>query len=145
MEIHEAKPSDAPRLAEILRVSPEAGAWSEDELRRSIEYGGKRHCLVAEEQGRVLGFLLAERPVEDEAEILTLAVDTEARRRGVASALLRAFLASHNGKVFLEVRCSNLPGQRLYERSGFTVCGVRRGYYQSPAEDALVMQLTSPQ
>ena len=39
----------------------------------------------------------------------------------------------------LEVRRSNVPAQRLYERFGFAVAGVRRGYYSSPVEDALVL------
>jgi len=42
-------------------------------------------------------------------------------------------------RATLEVRHSNEPAQRLYERFGFTVAGIRRGYYTNPAEDALVL------
>ena len=41
-------------------------------------------------------------------------------------------------RTYLEVRRSNLPAQRLYERLGFTVATVRRNYYSQPEEDALL-------
>jgi ribosomal-protein-alanine N-acetyltransferase len=41
-------------------------------------------------------------------------------------------------KIFLEVRESNLPARRLYEKHGFHETGRRRGYYQNPAEDAIL-------
>jgi ribosomal-protein-alanine N-acetyltransferase len=41
-------------------------------------------------------------------------------------------------KAILEVRRSNLPAIRLYERLGFEPAGVRKGYYQDTGEDALV-------
>ena len=39
----------------------------------------------------------------------------------------------------LEVRASNLPAQRLYEKYGFRRAGVRRRYYSDNNEDALIM------
>jgi ribosomal-protein-alanine N-acetyltransferase len=42
--------------------------------------------------------------------------------------------------VFLEVRESNLPAQRLYEAIGFREVGRRRRYYQRPVEDAVVLR-----
>jgi ribosomal-protein-alanine N-acetyltransferase len=64
----------------------------------------------------------------------------------VASALLGSFVrtafGATRGRVSLEVRASNTAAQRLYERFGFAACGVRKAYYASPAEDAIVMQLT---
>ena len=41
--------------------------------------------------------------------------------------------------VFLEVRPSNLAARSLYEKIGFTMLGLRRGYYRNPSEDAIVM------
>jgi ribosomal-protein-alanine N-acetyltransferase len=48
--------------------------------------------------------------------------------------------------VFLEVRPSNVDAIRLYEATGFTQIGVRRGYYQAEQgrEDAIVMRLQVP-
>jgi ribosomal-protein-alanine N-acetyltransferase len=145
VQVEEAKAADATRLAEIVSLSPEAGRWPEEDLRLSIAAGERRLCLVARDKDAILGFLLTQRVASDEAEILTLAVDPAERRRGVATALLRALLSSRGGRIFLEVRRSNECAQRLYRREGFRVCGVRSGYYQSPAEDALLMELPSPE
>ena len=92
--------------------------------------------------GEIIGFCSFWR-VLDELHLNNLAVAPEHRRSGVASALLQKVLG--DGARFgaqratLEVRSSNTPAQQLYERFGFTVAGVRRGYYSSPPEDALVL------
>ena len=139
-----AIPTDVAQLVRILQRSPEAGSWSENDLRQSLVEGSRRHCLVAESEGLVVGFLLAACPVEEETEILTLAVEPAARRCGVARALVETFLRSRRGEVFLEVRRSNLASQELYLATGFAVAGVRAGYYDSPREDALVMKWKRP-
>jgi ribosomal-protein-alanine N-acetyltransferase len=136
LTLRESRSGDGVRLAEIARLSPEAGNWSEDDFAPRPE----RLCLVAERGAQIAGFLLASRPAPDEAEILTLAVDPAARRQGVASALIEAFLARRPGRVYLEVRRSNAPAQQLYRRFGFSPTGIRRAYYASPVEDAIVMQ-----
>ena len=41
--------------------------------------------------------------------------------------------------VYLEVRKSNLPAQRLYQACGFSLVGQRKGFYHKPDEDAFVM------
>ena len=68
------------------------------------------------------------------------------RRRGVASALLRAAVAWAGAvdarKLLLEVRVSNHPALSLYERFGFTRDGVRPHYYRNPDEDAVLLSLT---
>ena len=81
--------------------------------------------------------------VVDELHINSLAVDPAVRRRGVATALLRQVMATASTAgataATLEVRESNLAGRTLYENLGFKVEGVRRGYYQNPREDALIL------
>jgi len=80
----------------------------------------------------------------DEAELLNLAVSDESRRRGVGSALLRHLLDSAAAQgvrtVYLEVRESNAAARGLYATYGFVEVGRRRGYYQRPVEDALILQ-----
>lgn len=82
----------------------------------------------------------------DQGEIANLAVAPDARRQGLAACLLRDALQCAVGRgvvaVYLEVRESNIAARALYESHEFRPIGRRRGYYQHPPEDALVMQWT---
>ena len=44
--------------------------------------------------------------------------------------------------VYLEVRFSNTPAQKLYEKYGFEKLGLRKKYYTNPSEDAVLMKKT---
>ncbi len=77
-----------------------------------------------------------------ECEIHTIAVDPAHRGGRFGWALLAAMLAvadAERAPVFLEVRTDNQPAIDLYERSGFTVVGTRRNYYQPSGADAYTM------
>lgn len=82
----------------------------------------------------LVGFILSRRAA-DEAEILTVAVDSAWRGQGVARRLLDAnmkTLARHGVKsLFLEVGETNTPALRLYAGSGFVEVGRRNGYYRT--------------
>jgi ribosomal-protein-alanine N-acetyltransferase len=95
--------------------------------------------VVAEMEGQIAGFLVS-RSVHLEREILNFAVAPEWRRQGVAKALLEHQLA-RGGTHFLEVRESNVVAQYLYRRFGFQEVGRRPGYYDLPAESAIVMRM----
>lgn len=90
------------------------------------------------------GGLALARVVADEAELLTLAVHPDARRRGLGRTLLGTALdeAARRGAVamFLEVAESNAPARALYASAGFAPVGVRPGYYH-PGVDALVLHV----
>ncbi len=133
-----ADSNDVPALLAIQNDAPEAAQWSVDSLRSSLD-----HCLVAELDGVVAGFLVYLPVPPDEAEILNLAVDPGRRRRGVATRLVQALTAKVPGAIFLEVRASNAAARALYEGLDFVVTAVREGYYHRPVENALVMKRTS--
>jgi ribosomal-protein-alanine N-acetyltransferase len=83
--------------------------------------------------------------IEDEMHILNLAVAPPFRRQGIARQLVldavkRAY-AKGGRRAFLEVRASNSAAQKLYSGLGFTGSFIRRDYYNSPVEDAVVMTL----
>ena len=92
----------------------------------------------------VVGFIVFW-TVEDEMHILNLAVAPQSRRQGIARKLALTALAHARRKgakrAFLEVRASNAAAQKLYSGLGFTGMSIRRDYYDSPVEDAMVMTL----
>ena len=79
----------------------------------------------------------------DEAHITTFAVHPGYRRRRIGERLLLALLDlavdRHAREATLEVRLSNLPARRLYEKYGFRPVGIRPRYYSDDGEDALIM------
>ncbi|WP_091736281.1 GNAT family N-acetyltransferase [Phenylobacterium immobile] len=88
------------------------------------------------------------RAAADELEILTVAVAPDARRRGVAKALMTAAIAAAraagSSQAFLEVAVDNMEAVGLYAGLGFRRSGVRRAYYDRGPDgqiDALVMRL----
>ncbi|MFV0292206.1 MAG: ribosomal protein S18-alanine N-acetyltransferase [Paracoccus sp. (in: a-proteobacteria)] len=93
--------------------------------------------LITRQQAFVLG-----RSVLDEAELLTIAVSPEARRRGLGHTLLAAFetmAMSRNAiTAFLEVAADNIPALTLYDQAGWQSAGCRRNYY-GHGTDAVVM------
>lgn len=87
------------------------------------------------------GFALG-RVIADEAELLTIAVHPDQRRRGLGRRLLAAFLnqAAANGAAaaFLEVAARNESALALYLEAGFRQVGRRSGYYTDA--DALILR-----
>ena len=134
--VREALREDLPRISAIQAASPEAATWVPEDY---LSYG----CLVASGQDRVLGFIAFRQAGDGEAEILNLAVAPEARRQGVATLLVEEVVMRRPGALFLEVRSSNATARNFYQKLGFTEVGLRRGYYQSPADDGIVMRLQS--
>jgi polysaccharide biosynthesis protein PslH len=134
--VREAQRDDLPRIAAIQAASPEASAWAPEDY---LSYG----CLVAIGEDRVLGFVAFRQTGEGESEILNLAVAPESRRRGVATLLVEEVVTRRPGALFLEVRSANTTARNFYQKLGFTEVGLRRGYYQSPEDDGIVMRLQS--
>jgi ribosomal-protein-alanine N-acetyltransferase len=117
--------------------------WTRDMYLKELENVGVSYCYVAREDGgAVVGFCSFWR-VLDELHINNLAVAPAHRRTGVASALLSFIIGEGVAlgalRATLEVRRSNDDARALYERFGFGVAGVRKGYYTNPPEDALVL------
>ena len=120
--------------------------WSAEEFETLLKGPGAFAVLgEAGEPEEAKGFILC-RSVAGEAEILTVAVDPAAHRRGWGAALVEmaAGIARESGAVelFLEVAADNLAAIKLYEATGFERVGLRKGYYPHPdgAKDAVVMR-----
>lgn len=96
--------------------------------------------LVAEENGRIVGYVVAMFQGENLGHIISIAVSPNRRRRGVGSALtlklLEVLKRLGAESVRLEVRRSNIVAQRFYEKLGFKKAYVIKNYYRD--EDAYV-------
>jgi ribosomal-protein-alanine N-acetyltransferase len=129
--LSEATVRDAAAIAALHGASFRRG-WSDVEIEQLLtERSTVTHRATV---GRSLhGFILS-RLAAGEAEILSVAVATSQRGRGLARSLLNLHLRSLAGlgvkAVFLEVDEDNEPARRLYHRAGFREVGRRPGYYQ---------------
>jgi ribosomal-protein-alanine N-acetyltransferase len=137
-------------LAAVLALEEELFApdtWTAAMYRDELARTDTRHYLVAEEDGRVVGYagLIA---YDDEAHVATIGVATDRQGEGIGARLLDALLAEADRRgspvVLLEVRADNEVAQGLYRRRGFAEIGRRRGYYQPSGADAVVMKREKP-
>jgi len=135
--LSEATSRDAAAIAPLHSASFRRG-WSEQEVEGLLT---DRHVIAhrATVGGRLIGFIMS-RLVEDEAEILSVAVAGARRGHGLAGNLLNLHLRRLAGlgcrTVFLEVDEHNKPAIRLYDRAGFHEISRRPNYYQSAGSKA---------
>ena len=120
--------------------------WPPHAYRSELEANRLATYLVVRAAERVVAYAGMWLMV-DEAHITTFAVHPAWRRRRIGERLLIALLdiaiARRAREATLEVRLSNLPARRLYEKYGFRPVGLRPRYYSDDAEDALIMTTES--
>lgn len=115
--------------------------WSREALASELENPCARFlvCLVG---GAVAGYA-GMHAVCKEGYIANVAVCPEFRRRGLGRLLVKGLLSAAEKEALefmtLEVRVSNQAAIALYESEGFSRVGVRRGFYEAPKEDALLL------
>ena len=99
--------------------------------------------VVEEEPGTGLIGFAALLMTPPESDVLDIVVEESRRGRGIGTKLLDTLcdqaLLRGVDTVFLEVRPSNAPARRIYEKLGFEETGIRKNYYTDPAEDAITM------
>ena len=116
-----------------------ASPWSEisfiNEIKKPYSI-----LLVGVAEIHVVGYIIAWL-VAGEIHIANLAVHPEYRRHGIAEALVDQVMRLCKGAVWieLEVRKSNRPARALYRKLGFQKIGLRKRYYETEGEDALIM------
>jgi ribosomal-protein-alanine N-acetyltransferase len=140
------RPAGVPDLDGIAAVEAASfeAPWSRDVFAQELERPIARVIVADDGQdGSVIGFACWWFVV-DEAHLLRIAVDPGARRCGVGARLLAAVLrdAAAGGcvRVELEVGRRNVAALTLYTAAGFIEVGVRRGYYEHPPDDAVLLR-----
>jgi ribosomal-protein-alanine N-acetyltransferase len=139
--IRPAALNDVPAILAIEQQAPDAAHWTVEQYKKLV---GGGVVLVAEEAGKLCGFVCA-KAVAGEWEMENVVVAAEFLRRGIANQLVRELIqraaSEAASAILLEVRESNLPARRLYEKQGFREVGRRRVYYRNPMEDAILYAL----
>lgn len=140
LAIKEIEEKDIGRIRQ-LETEGFPDPWSIAGIRESLEQS-YTILLGAWLSGRLSGYVICY-CAADEAEIARIAVDTSCRRQGVAAAILTELKQicreKAMQKILLDVRESNAAAIGLYQKAGFTVDGIRKGFYANPAEDAVLM------
>lgn len=122
---------------------PPGIAYGRPEMRFYLRSKGS-HCLIAEVDGEIAGFILTERSA-DQAHIITLDVLQAYRRRNIGSRLLNAAEQAAAGQgapcIVLETATTNKPAIALWKKHGYREIGTIAGYY-GPGLDAFEMRKT---
>jgi ribosomal-protein-alanine N-acetyltransferase len=136
---------DLDAVLEIERVSF-SSPWSRRMFESELLGNPFAFSFVVRHAGSIVGYLCFW-IVFDELHLLNLAVAPRSRRSGIGEEAVRWALAFGRargaGTATLEVRASNHPARRLYEKLGFKSYAVRKNYYSDPPEDALLLRFNA--
>lgn len=143
MNIRRAIADDATAISE-MEAEYFSHPWSRKDIFTYICSGDSMSFVATSDTGEVIAYLLG-RIIAPEGEIYRIAVKESSRRRGVGYRLLSYALKTERGRglecTFLEVRSKNEAAIALYRAYGFSDIGIRKNYYKSPTDDAIVMVL----
>ena len=131
-------------INQILEIEEECFTepWSRSNFESAFDADNTKIFALLSSDGSIRAFscLLI---IDYEAEILNIAVRQNYRNNGYGKLLMKHMLvvcsANNVSSVFLEVRQSNISARSLYAKNGFEVVGIRKRYYSSPVEDAILM------
>ena len=130
-------PSDMKRIMEI-EARAFVDPWSPQAFRLTRSYAS----WVCLEDELLIGYCIC-LIVEDEASIANIAIEPAYQHKGYGTGLLQHSLEELKmmgaRKIYLDVRRSNIAALMLYSKFGFRTMGIRKNYYDTPPEDALVM------
>ena len=115
---------------------------SKNILKEDIKNKNYNYLVAKNNDGKIIGYIGISY-VLDSADIISIVVHKDYTKKGIATLLLQeifAFAKENNiQKITLEVRSSNLPAQKLYEKHGFKQIAIRKKYYDN-TEDALIYE-----
>ena len=142
MIITEMTEKHVAQVAELEKICFGSAAWSENSIASELK-NQLSLWLVALDGETVAGYV-GSQTVMDESDMMNVAVHPDCRRQGIAEKLVNALADALREKesrcLTLEVRASNEPAKKLYEKLGFVSVGLRKNYYRNPREDALILR-----
>ena len=133
---------DVDQVAEIEALAYGQHHWSKDSFYSEVNNRVARYYTARSSDGKIVGYAGCWHIV-DETHVTTLAVHPDYKRQHIADSLIVNLIQDCYNEfikyITLEVRVSNIPAIKLYEKYGFKSLGTRKGYYQDNNEDALIM------
>ena len=128
--------ADIDTVARMLQNVPDG--WSRTALAESLENDSIK-SFVLETDNTAVAF--ASFVVADDAELVFVVTDEVYKRKGYGKILLTESIKQLGLPCVLEVRESNTPAIKLYEKLGFEFLGARKNFYSNPKENALIYKL----
>jgi len=126
-------------VIEIDKLSFEKDSWSFDIFFKEYENKSLFRVLIIDD--KIVAYYIT-KIIIDEAELITIAVNPDARNKGYGALLIDdlIYFAKNNKieKIFIEVRESNIPAKNLYIKKGFKKMYIRKKYY-ADGENADIM------
>ncbi len=119
---------------------------SKDSILEDLKNINYSYFVLKNEQktNNIIGYI-ATSHVIDTMDIISIVIKKNYQRKGLASLLIKYILnfAKINNitNILLEVRITNTPAQKLYEKHGFKIINKRKNYYKNPIEDAIIYKL----
>ncbi len=144
------EPLTTERLDEIVAIERASFSdpWTRGMFQSELHTASRGYARGAVRGDALVGYLFAVL-IPDEAHIGNLAVHPEERRGGIAQRLLDQLVedAAQVGvrRLTLEVRESNDIARNFYYKNNFIDIAIRKNYYRSPVEDAIVMYRVLPE
>lgn len=139
-----AFPADLDAIMAIDRLCF-TNPWSREMFEWEARNSDVARVYVAEHAAVIIAYC-ATWLIFDELHINTLAVTPARQRQGVARRMLEMVFEETRRegalRATLEVRAQNTAARQLYASLGFSEGGLRRAYYQSPVDDALILWRT---
>lgn len=123
------------------RCFPRDIAYSREELAYYMRQKSAI-CLAAWKEEQLRGFILGQLEARRLGHVITLDVDSSARRIGLGSTLMKAleakFAAAGCSSVLLEVAVNNRPALAFYNKQGYSVLKTLRRYYPGQLDGLLM-------
>ena len=144
LDIRKAEIDDIEYIFEI-QEKHNLGYWSIADYHSEVS-NSDSVFLVAESEDNIVGFILARLITTFKtSEIVNFAVVEKYQKKGIGKLLLTdlssVLTASNYKKIELEVREQNLQAISFYLKNKFIKDGIRKNFYQNPADNAVLMSL----
>jgi ribosomal-protein-alanine N-acetyltransferase len=116
--------------------------WTEEEFRQCLQ---QPNCLgmVAESDGRIVGFMIYETP-KSRLFVTNIATEPEFQRRNIARQMIQKLvtkmISQRRHKIVIGIRETNLPALLCFRALGFRASTVLKNFYEDQSEDTYVLQ-----